>query len=91
MKRVYIFAQTTSNAAEAIITQMVPSSPRPVKFARGDERKEESIQEGKKRILGEIMARYYGGSHRLLHTFSILHEWHEGEQNTHTRLFPPHS
>jgi hypothetical protein len=50
MIRVYIFAQATSNTTEAII-QMVPSSPRPVKLARGNERKEERTQEKRKRIL----------------------------------------
>ena len=44
--RVYLFAQTTRNATEAVITQRVPSRPKPVRLARGNEKR---IQEKKRK------------------------------------------
>ena len=69
--RVYLFAQTTSNATEAVITQMVPSRLKPVRLARGNEKENSRREKGS---LGG--GGYYGGGgdHKLLHTFSILHE-----------------
>ena len=49
--RVYLFAQTTSNATEAIITQMVQSRLKPVRRARDNEGREHSRRR-KKRIPG---------------------------------------
>ena len=63
--RIYLFAQATSNTTEAVITQMVQSRLKPVRLARGNERREHSRR---KMILGG--GEYYGGSHKLLHTFS---------------------
>ena len=79
MERVYTFAQTTSNATEEIITQMVLRL-KPVKLAR-EGRKKQS-RRGEKDPW--VIARYYGGgSHRLLHTFA-RHSMNDmkGGQNT---------
>ena len=74
---------------QAIIKQMVPFSPRRMVFTRSSEstEKKKTLKKGKG-SLGRLLDTA-GGSHRLLHTFSILHECHEGEQTTRTRVSCP--